>query len=124
MVNQTRARRIADRIAQEISDLLIKEVKDPRLNGVTITDVEVDRELAYATVYFTALDALSRLDEIQQGFERAKGFLRSQLAARIPLRVFPRLRFRYDPSQDRGARIDELLQEISRREEGPGGEGE
>jgi|Deesub1362A_J573_1020465.scaffolds.fasta_scaffold02271_3 ribosome-binding factor A len=122
MVNQTRARRIADRIAEELSDLLFKEVKDPRLDGVTITDVEVDRELAYATVYFTALNAPSRLDEIQAGFQHASGFLRSQLATRIPLRSFPRLRFRYDPSQDRGARIDELLREISRGEEGAGDE--
>lgn len=124
MVSEARAKKIARRIQEDLAELLQREVEDPRLSLVTITDVEVDRELAYATVWVTAYDALERREEILQALERAKGFLRSRLAAQIPLRTFPRLRFRWDPSPDRGARIEELLRQIRAQEEGGGGNGE
>jgi ribosome-binding factor A len=83
---------------------------------VTATDVEVDRELAYATIYVTSITSKEDKDAILRALEGAKGFLRSQLASRIQLRSFPQLRFRWDPSPDRGARIDELLDML--RDEG------
>jgi len=88
---------------------------------VTVSGVDVDRELAYATIYVTAFDAPERIDEILRTLVRARGFLRRELAARIPLRSFPQLRFRYDASLDHGSRIDRLLKEIRREEERAGG---
>jgi len=117
MPSEERARRIANRILEEIADLLIKEVSDPRLQMVTITDVKVDRELAYATIYFSILDDPSRVEEVKAGLERARGFLRSQLASRIRLRSFPQLRFRYDPTSVQVARIEELLAEIKKEQD-------
>ncbi len=122
MVSEARAKKIARRIQEDLAELLQREVEDPRLSLVTITDVEVDRELAYATVWVTAYDALERREEMLQALERAQGFLRSRLAAQISLRAFPRLRFRWDPSPDRGARIEELLRQIRAQEEGGGGD--
>ena len=116
MPTETRARKLAKRIGVELAELLQREVDDPRLSSVTVTYVEVDRELAYATVYITAMADNEERDEILRAFGRARGFLRSQLASRIELRSFPQLRFRWDQSLDRGARIDELLQKL--REEG------
>jgi len=110
MVNQARARRIADRIREELADLIQREVSDPRLSMVTVTAVDVDRELAFATVYITAIGSDDRREEVLQALERATGFIRKQLSARIRLRQFPKLRFRWDASQTRGARIDELLE--------------
>jgi ribosome-binding factor A len=115
MPSEERARRVANRILEEIADLLIKEVSDPRLQMIAITDVKVDRELAYATVYFSILDDPGRVNEVKAGLERARGFLRSQLASRIRLRSFPQLRFRYDPTSVQVARIEELLAEIKRK---------
>lgn len=117
MPSEERVRRIANRILEEIADLLIKEVSDPRLQMVTITDVKVDRELAYATIYFSILDDPSRVEEVKAGLERARGFLRSQLASRIRLRSFPQLRFRYDPTSVQVARIEELLAEIKKEQD-------
>ena len=118
MPSDARARRVGDRIQQELAEILHQETSDPRLAMVTVTGVEVDREFGYATIYVTSADP-DRRDEILAGFARARGFLRSALASRIPLRSFPQLRFRYDSSADEGARIEDLLERI-KREEGRG----
>jgi ribosome-binding factor A len=112
MATKARARKIADRIQEELADILRREVADPRLAMITITDVDVDRELAYAQVFVVASQDDERMDEVLVGLERAQGFLRSQLAARIQLRSFPQLRFRWDASHQRGARIEELLDNL------------
>ena len=109
MVSQARAGRIARRILETLSELLLFEVTDPRLQGVYITDVTVDRELAYASVYVSALEGVEREAEILEGFASASGFLRRQLAQRIQLRSFPQLRFNWDPTPENADRIDRLL---------------
>ena len=113
MVSKTRTVRIAERMRNELSEMLIKEIHDPRLQGVSITDIEVDRELAYATIYYSSIEGSSRVEEIQAGLEHAQGFLRSELAQRIDLRVFPRLRFRYDPTFERAENIERIFTELN-----------
>ncbi len=108
-VSDRRMRRIQERIKEELSEILLYEVADPRLQGVTVTDVEVDRELAYADIYVSSLES-ERKREILEGFERAKGFLRTLLAQRIPLRTFPRLRFHWDDTPERAARLGRLFE--------------
>ncbi len=109
MTSEARARRIGDRIREELAEILRREAADPRLEGVSVTGVDVDRELAFATVHVVSVSLSDRAEEILAGLERARGFLRSELARRIPLRSFPQLRFRWDASVDRGARIEDLL---------------
>jgi len=112
MVSKVRTERIADRIRQELSEILIQEISDPRLTGLSITDVTVDRELAYSDVYFSTLEGESKAAEILDGLQHAQGYLRRELSHRIELRVFPRLRFHWDPTFDRAERIEKLIQEI------------
>jgi ribosome-binding factor A len=112
MATKARARKIAERIQEELADILMRNVADPRLAMVTITAVDVDRELAYAQIYVVASGDDERMDEVLAGLEGAQGYLRSQLAARIQLRSFPQLRFRWDASHERGARIEELLDSL------------
>ena len=109
MASEARARKIADLIKEELATLLQKEAADPRLEMVTVTEVEVDRELAFASVYVTALGGEERKAEVMRALKGARGFLRSSLAAKIQLRSFPQLRFNWDVSTARGARVDELL---------------
>ncbi len=115
MPSDARARRVGDRIREELAEILQRAVHDPGLTLVTVTGVDVDREFGYATIFVTTSDP-QRRTEVLAGFGRARGFLRSALAARIPLRSFPQLRFRYDTSVDEGARIEDLLNEIKREE--------
>ncbi len=119
MPSKLRLTRIADRFQQELSVMLVKgEIRDHRLGGVTITDVEVDRELSYADIYVSAFEGSTRSEEILQGLESASGFIRKMLSERIELRAFPRLRFHWDPTPERADRIEQLLMGI--REEGKG----
>lgn len=109
MVSKLRVQRIADRVREDLSEILLQEASDPRLVGVSITDVKVDRELGYADIYFSAIEGSSRAAEIQAGFEHSQGFLRRSLAQRIDLRVFPRLRFHWDPTFERAERIERII---------------
>ena len=112
MATKARARKVAERIQEELTDILMRNVADPRLAMITITNVDVDRELAYAQIYVVASGDDERMDDVLAGLEGAQGYLRSQLAARIQLRSFPQLRFRWDASHERGARIEELLDNL------------
>lgn len=113
MVSEARANRIANRIQEELSEIILQRVSDPRLTDVSITDVKVDKELAYANIYFSALEGTNRLDEILKGFKSATGFLRSELASRINLRTFPRLRFHWDPTFEQAERIEKLISSLN-----------
>lgn len=112
MPSSLRLQRIADRIQQELAEMVVKEIADPRLDGISITDVKVDRELAYADVYVSAIEGSVRSKEIIKGLEHASGFLRKSLTDRIELRVFPRLRFHWDPTPERADHIESLLASI------------
>jgi len=112
-----RADRVADLLKMEIADLLLKQVRDPRIGAVTITGVKVTDDLRMARVFFVELgkDACSK--EVQAGLQKATGFLRRELGRRLHLRHVPEIIFTYDPSFAYGNRIDTLLMEIHREEE-------
>jgi ribosome-binding factor A len=116
MPTKVRLQRIADRIRQDLSELLIREISDPRLHQIFITDAKVDRELAFADIYVSAVEGAVRSAEILEGLEHASGFLRRALAAQIELRTFPRLRFHWDPTPEHADQIERLLAEIKRNE--------
>lgn len=112
MVSKLRAQRIADRVREELSELLIHEISDPRLLGVSVTDVTVDRELSYANIYVSAIEGSERSEEILEGLESAQGFIRRELAQRVELRTFPRLRFHWDPTFERADHIEKLFDSL------------
>ncbi|MBL8530028.1 MAG: 30S ribosome-binding factor RbfA [Burkholderiales bacterium] len=109
--NAPRLRRIADQIQRELAELIRLEVKDPRVGMVTLTDVEVTADCAHAKVYFTLLGSEQALRETEQALQHAAGFLRTQLSHRLRLRTVPQLRFVYDASVERGARLSRLIDE-------------
>ncbi|MGC8857303.1 MAG: 30S ribosome-binding factor RbfA, partial [Anaerolineae bacterium] len=117
MPSGIRLQRIAGRIREELSELLIREISDPRLQQIYVTDVKVDKELAFADVYVSAVEGVTRSPEILAGLESASGYLRKILASRIELRVFPRLRFHWDPTPEHADHIEKLLAQIRQRSE-------
>jgi ribosome-binding factor A len=116
MPTKVRLQHIADRIRQDLSEMLIREISDPRLHQIIITDAKVDRELTYADIYVSAVEGAARSTEILQGLEHASGFLRHELAARIKLRSFPRLRFHWDPTPENADHIERLLADLRKNE--------
>ena len=104
-----RSRRIAEQIQRELSDIIRVELKDPRVGMITITDVEMTPDNAHAKIFFTVLGQQPRIDEAATGLQHAAGYLRSQLAQRIKIRVVPQLHFEYDASVERGIRLSQLI---------------
>lgn len=107
----SRTRRVGEQIQRELAILLQREVRDPRLSQVTISAVEVTRDLSLATVYFTVLGEKENLPPIQQALEKASGFLRHALGERVVMRSLPHLKFVYDDSISRGATLSSLIDE-------------
>jgi ribosome-binding factor A len=112
MPSGVRLQRIADRIGQELSEMLIRDINDPRLKQIFITDVKIDRELAYADIFVSAIEGVSRSKDVLAGLESASGFVRRTLASRMELRAFPRLRFHWDMTPENADRIEKKLAEL------------
>ncbi len=119
MPSKLRLDRISDRIREELSELIVMRVNDPRLSGISITGVKVDRELAYAEVFVSAIEGQERKKDVLSGLEHASGFLRRSLAQTIELRVFPRLRFHWDPTPERADRIERVLASLRDETQNP-----
>ena len=105
-----RSTRVADQIRMEIADILLRKTRDPRLQSVTVTDVEMTRDLRLAKVYFTILDGSE--GQVLEGLVKANGFIRGELSRRLSLRYSPELMFKKDESGERRDRILLLLDEL------------
>jgi len=117
MANFKRSARVADLIQLEIADILHKEIKDPRIGSLTITDVNVSDDLRVAKVYFVEMAQDICNEEIQDGLECAKGFIRKELGRRLRLRYTPEVIFRHDHSFAYGSRIDHILAELKNQDD-------
>jgi ribosome-binding factor A len=115
--------RMSERIREILSELLLLEVKDPRLSGVTVTEVRLDREFQFGDVYVNALGDEGRRDEVMGALEWARGFLRREVGARVRLRRTPELRFHWDAALEHAERMNRLLDSLeipAEAEEGMG----
>ena len=101
--------RMNDRIHQILSHLLLREVSDPRLRQVSITEVRLDPELMYAKVYVIALGDPGREAQVMKAFGRARGYLRREVGKRIRLRHTPELHFEWDHTLEKADRINQIL---------------
>lgn len=107
-----RAERLGDLLLQFISQLLSREISDPRIRLVTLTGAKVRKDLKHAWIYFAAADGLR--EETLAGLQHAGGFIRSKIAKELKLRYVPTIEFTYDDSLDRAQRIDELLRQAQK----------
>jgi ribosome-binding factor A len=106
-----RATRVAERVREELGWLVTRDARDPRLEGVIVSRVEMPDDLRSAKVYVRTLDPAKK-DEALEGLERASGMLRRELTRRVQLRYAPTLRFYYDEALEKTTRIEELLAEV------------
>jgi len=113
-----RAERVSDQMKQEIADILMRKIKDPRIGFVTVTDVEVADDLRNAKVFVSVYG--SEKTATLKGLESASPYIRSELGKRMRMKFIPELLFRYDDSVERGAHINELLHEIQEKDEEKG----
>ena len=113
----SRSDRVGGQIQRVLSDLLYKNVGDPRLEGTTITGVKMTRDLRIAKIYFTSPGGKAKSREAEEGFKSAVGYVKRSLASQLGLRYMPALQFYYDESFDYGANIDRLLQTANKSHE-------
>ncbi len=109
--------RMSDRIHQILSALLLREVSDPRLRQVSVTEVKLDPELMHATVYVIALGDATREAEVMAAFRRANGFLRREVGKRVRLRHTPELHFQWDHTLEQADRINKIISTLDIPEE-------
>jgi ribosome-binding factor A len=113
-----RVDRVADLLRQEIADLVLRRVKDPRVQRVTITGVDVSPDLKHAKIYYCVMATPSdeEKESVAEGLNKAKGFMRQELGKRLHLRYVPQLHFHYDLSFDYGDKIERLLKDLHQDE--------
>ena len=111
-----RTQRVSHFLHEELARLLQTTVRDPRVQQVNLTGVEVSRDLSHARVFFTLMSDVSEAErsEINGVLSKASGFLRSELAKRSSMRTVPRISFRFDESVGRGRDMESLLREVRR----------
>jgi ribosome-binding factor A len=112
-----RATRVGEQMKKELSDIIGRKLKDPRIGFVTVTDVRVTGDLQQAKVYISVLGDEEQRQNTLKGLEKAKGFIRSEIGQRIRLRKTPEIFFEIDESIEYGNRIEQLIRQISTEQE-------
>lgn len=111
-----RVDRVKQEIQKEVNDILRHVVKDPRVSGITLTDLTVSGDLQHATIYYSSLSELASEREKEQiGLDKATGIIRKELGNRLRLYKVPELKFKRDESVDYGNHIDELIRKMNEK---------
>ncbi|MCQ6280157.1 30S ribosome-binding factor RbfA [Bacillus sp. EB600] len=111
-----RANRVGEQMKKELSDIIGRKIKDPRIGFVTVTDVQVTGDLQQAKVYISVLGDDEQKENTLKGLAKAKGFIRSEIGQRIRLRKTPEIIFEFDESIDYGNRIETLINKLHTEE--------
>ncbi len=111
-MSKIRRQRVADQIQVIMSELFLRELSDPRLSNLTVTDVTIDRELQYADIYINTWDREVDRDEVLGALTKATGFLRHQLGQRMRLRTIPNLHFHWDTLLEHAEAVDSIFDSL------------
>lgn len=106
-----RPERVGELVLRELAQMLLRDLKDPRLRGVTLTEVRMSEDLRHGKVFFSHLEGKERAGKAIAGFQSASGFIRRRIGRTLGLRYTPELQFEFDPGTERAMRIDALLRE-------------
>lgn len=111
-MGKIKQQRVAEQIRTLLSELLLYSVNDPRIQGITLTDISIDRELQHADIKVNALGDESRSEDVLAGLNSAQPFLRRELSQRLTLRKMPQLHFHWDYSLSQAIEVNELLDNL------------
>jgi len=117
-VNYKRADRVGDVVRAEISNMVLKDLKDPRIGMVTITRVKISDDLKTAKVFFSVIGDEKDREKSKQGLERASGFIKRELGKRLRLKYLPDIKFIWDDSIEYGIRISKMLEKLKEESNG------
>ena len=105
----SRNQRLGTEVLRTLSQLLRVETKDPRLQGVSLTGVDLSRDLSVARVHYSLFDPETEVEQVEEGLKKAAGFLRSRLGRELQIRHVPELRFSHDDSAEESVRISQMI---------------
>ncbi len=114
-----RAERVGEAVRAAIADMLLRDIKDPRIGMVTLTTVQLTDDLRHARVYFSCVGDAAARDRSLHGLRSASGFIRAQLTRRLQLRVAPEVTFLFDPSLENAERLASLLAHTHSKDDEP-----
>ena len=117
MTEGKRSEKVADLIQKEISQMLVKTLKDPRIGFVTITRVAVSEDCRMARVFFSVMGTLAERERSTKGLDSAKGYVRKELGRRMGLRYTPEIMFQFDPSIEYAIHMGEVIHHLEREKE-------
>jgi ribosome-binding factor A len=120
MASPQRVERMREFIRDEVGQILQRGLKDPRIGFVSVTDVELSRDLRHAKIFVSIFGTPEERQQTMEGLSSATGFVRTELARRIKIHHTPHIEFRLDDSIERGSRVAQLLREIGAEREGSG----
>lgn len=112
-----RSEKVADLIQREVSEMLLRSVKDPRIGWVTITKVKVTEDCRLAKIYFSVTGSPEERERSTEGLESAKGYIRKELGKRIRMRYTPEIKFQFDPNIEYAIHLEEVFQGLQREKE-------
>ncbi|MBW2709415.1 MAG: 30S ribosome-binding factor RbfA [Deltaproteobacteria bacterium] len=116
MLPGKRSVRVGDVILKEVASLLLEKVRDPRVQGVTLTGVRLSDDLKLARVYYSVMGDQTQVENAQSGLNSATGFVKREVGRRAGLRYIPDIKFVYDPSLKAGAHMERVFEKIHKSE--------
>ena len=111
-MSYNRSERVAEEIRKEVATMLFGEIHDPRIGFVTITKVQVSKDLRHAKVYFSIIGSDEEKEKTMEGLQSSSGYMRREIGKRLKLRYFPELTFKFDDSLEYASRIEKIIKEI------------
>ncbi len=118
MLAGKRATRVGDQILREIAELLMRKVKDPRVQGVTLTGIRMSNDLKHARVFYSFIGEKEEGRRVQTGLDSAKGYMKREIGLRLDLKYVPEILFQHDATLETGQHMEKLFEKIRSTEEG------
>ena len=115
MKNFKRSKRVGEQIHHEVSNILLKDIKDPALNLVTVTGTKIADDLRHAVVFYSVIGDEKRWQEVRAGLERSKSYIKKILSSNLKIKYIPDLKFVEDKTMESGERIDKILSVIDKQ---------
>ena len=115
-MGELRVRKIQEFIKQEVSNILLRELKDPRLGFVTVTDARITGDLREATAYVSLFGKAEEKENTLKALKNATGYIRTEVGRRLGIRYSPTIEFKEDTSLDYGMKIDKILRDIEKKD--------
>lgn len=122
MLGGKRTSRVGDQIMKVVADLLLHKVRDPRVRNVTLTGIEVSKDLRHSRIFFSVMGEIKDIQKTQKGLDSARGFIKREIGSRLDIKYIPDIIFKYDPTLEKTEDLEKLFKKINLDKPNPPGD--